>query len=177
MKSRTKELSDLNEKLTEMAYVDYLTGAYNRRYFYYVAKDLVALARRGDTPISAAMIDIDDFKNINDMYGHDVGDKIIKLLINKIRESLRQSDILARFGGDEFVILFPNTSIKNAEIVMQKVREIVEERSALEGISFTISVGVSDLTDSDKEIDTFLKRADEALYISKNSGKNRVTIE
>jgi diguanylate cyclase (GGDEF)-like protein len=162
------------KKLEELTNKDPLTGAYNRRYFYDISQKLIAISKREHKPLSLAIIDIDNFKNINDTYGHDIGDEVIKALVNSINESIRESDILVRFGGEEFIILLPNISIEQTSIVMEKVRNNVQQLK-LQGstISFTISGGVSEYIDTDT-IDTIVKRADENLYKAKKSGKNKI---
>ena len=126
------------------------------------------------------MIDIDKFKNINDTYGHIIGDKIIILLANKLMNSVRKSDTIARFGGEEFAILLPNTNIMQANNFAQKLRKEVEKITYKDStivINFTISLGVSEFdSKEDSNIDGVLNKADKALYKSKNSGRNRVSI-
>ena len=174
IQTRTSELHELNSELTKLTNIDALTGAYNRRYFYSISKELLALAKREKKSLSLAMIDIDNFKQINDTYGHDVGDNILKKLVQKIDEEIRESDILIRFGGEEFVLLLPNTSIKKATMVMENIRQEIEQCILADNIYCTISIGVSEYNTQDSDIDASLKRADQGLYTIKNSGKNRV---
>jgi len=174
VKSRTKNLEKLNQELEIMANTDPLTGAYNRRYFYSVSKSMVSLVVRDKKDLSVVMIDIDKFKNINDKYGHDVGDIVIKELVVIVLDVIRKSDVLARFGGEEFAIILPNTTIKGAEIVAQKIRTRIEDSIVLNKIKYTVSIGVSKLLENENDIDNILIRADKALFLAKEAGRNKV---
>ncbi|MEN8303416.1 MAG: diguanylate cyclase [Campylobacterota bacterium] len=174
IEERTKELLVLNEKLEQMAHVDSLTGAYNRRYFYEISKKIVSFAKREKNPLSLAMLDIDKFKNINDKYGHDIGDEILKIFVNKIKHNIRESDIFVRYGGEEFIILLPNTDREHALLITEKLREIIESCDVIAEVRFTVSIGVSTFFSSADNIENLIKRADKALYEAKNSGRNRV---
>ncbi len=174
VKNRTMELLEVNEKLQDMAYIDSLTGAYNRHYFYEYVKNIISLTKREKTPLSFAMIDIDKFKDINDTYGHDKGDDVLKVLVREIQTNIRESDILVRFGGEEFVLVFPNTSLSQALIISEKLRKIIQNCILVKDVRFTISIGVSEYIISKDDINSVLKKADTALYEAKNSGRNRV---
>ncbi len=176
LKDKEIELQMLNKELTKLTNIDPLTGIYNRRYFYNISKELIALTKRENRELSLAIIDIDDFKQINDTHGHDIGDDVLKLLVKKVRETIRNSDILIRFGGEEFIVLLSNTSSKQAMIVMEKVREVIEEQKFMKNVSFTISIGISEHIKEEIAIESLFKRADLALYSAKESGKNRVEI-
>lgn len=166
-------LNKLNKELQDLTNLDPLTGAYNRRYFSHVSKELLAVTRREKNNLSLAMIDIDDFKHVNDTYGHHMGDIILKNLVNTINPNLRESDFLARFGGEEFVILLLNTNASQAQIILEKLRAIIQN-STFEEISITISIGISEYSLDETNISQTLQRADEGLYIAKKSGKNRI---
>ena len=174
------ELNIANEKLREQATRDYMTNLYNRRYFIDISNNIISITKRDKLSLCLIMIDIDDFKKINDTYGHDKGDKVIKLLSGRLNEFVRQSDIVARFGGEEFVILLPNTNKEGAFKLAEEIRKDIESLEIQEGdktISFTISLGLDRFDiDEDISIDDLVKRADKALYISKRSGKNKTTI-
>ena len=120
IKLLNKELEYNQEELKLLASTDPMTQLYNRRYFAKVSEHTLDLARRNKKEVSLIMIDIDKFKNINDTYGHDIGDKVIIFLANQLKNYQRKSDIVCRFGGEEFVVLLPNTSIEDANIVAQK---------------------------------------------------------
>lgn len=175
---QTQALKLAQRKLRQLANRDPLTNIYNRRYFADMAQKIVALARREEEPLSLIMLDVDNFKTINDKYGHSIGDEVIRVLATNLVSLGRQSDITARFGGEEFAIMLPNTDIKNALNYAQKIRRDIEKitfHCEDELINFTVSIGVDEFKpDKDKTIDEALNRADKALYKAKKSGKNRV---
>ena len=166
-------------RLEELAYLDPLTKLYNRRYFENMSAHLVDLAKRNEESISVLSLDIDDFKKINDTYGHDGGDKVLISLAKYLISSSRTSDLVARFGGEEFIILLPKTDIYGAEILAEKIRYGIESLSVdveeNQSVKFTVSIGLSEIKFSDEEsMDDALKRSDHALYRAKFNGKNRV---
>jgi len=170
------DLEESKKELKLLASTDSMTGLYNRRYFQYISENIAALDRRDKEDTAFIMLDIDKFKSINDTFGHAFGDRCIIFLAKILNELKRESDLLFRFGGDEFLILLPKTSQKGALNLSQKIRVRVEE-SIIEDekISFTVSIGVSVLTNDDKNVEGVLIRADKALYNSKESGRNRVS--
>jgi len=175
---RKEELQIAHIELKELANRDSMTNLFNRRYFYDIAKELISLIKRDKKDMALLMIDIDKFKDINDTYGHNTGDTFIKLLASLMMEHTRNSDVVARIGGEEFVILLPDTSKDGAFKIANKIRIITEQQTVTEKnkkIKFTISIGVGefDILHEDK-IEDVLKRADEALYKAKNSGRNKV---
>lgn len=161
------------KKLSE---VDYLTQILNRRSFYDQTLPYINLAQRQKQPFSIIMTDIDHFKRINDTYGHDMGDKILVESAKVFRNNLRNYDILARFGGEEFVIFISNVDELNAIYVSEKLRKGFKSNFAdkLE-YPVTVSLGVSTWTSGPVEIDELITKADKALYVSKNSGRDKVT--
>jgi diguanylate cyclase (GGDEF)-like protein len=173
-----KELKLRTEKLIELANKDPLTHLFNRRYLKDITSHLINISTRLKSTISVLLIDIDNFKSINDNYGHAIGDDVIVSLANILIKSTRQSDIAVRFGGEEFVIILPNTSKENAINLAQNIRKDVENQVvAIDNnkISYAISVGVSIVNDGEKNFDKSLNRADKALYNSKKNGKNQVS--
>jgi diguanylate cyclase (GGDEF)-like protein len=174
VKLRTKDLLALNVELERIAHTDPLTGAYNRRYFFDVAKQCIELAKREKHSISIVMIDIDKFKKINDSFGHDTGDNVIKCLVDEVSGIIRASDVFSRFGGEEFILLFPNTELHGALITSEKIRKTIANCSKIDKISFTISLGVSEYNESENDINDVIKRADKALYNAKRNGRNRI---
>ncbi len=174
------DLKKSKEELKLLSSVDYLTKLYNRRYFSKVSEDIIHLAIRDKTPTSIIMIDIDKFKNINDTYGHKIGDEVIINLSNTLKELTRTSDIVCRYGGEEFVILLPQTSLIGAEIIANKIKNTIElislEIPNNKIIKYTVSLGVSESQVEDSDIEVVLKRADDALYEAKNSGRNKVCV-
>jgi diguanylate cyclase (GGDEF)-like protein len=174
---RTQKLEDIQLKLIEQANRDPLTDLYNRRYFNEIGKNLISISKRENQNLSVMIMDIDDFKNINDTYGHSVGDKVIIFVADILRSTARESDICVRFGGEEFVIVLPNTAFDASQNLAEKIRKKVEDARIVipdnKDIKFTISVGISQVSKNDIKIESTLKRADEALYEAKTSGKNQ----
>lgn len=171
---RTKEQT---EKYSELAYNDYLTGVNNRRSFELKASQVLATYRRSKQPFSIIMCDIDNFKGYNDKYGHEVGDIMITSFAEACLSNLRDSDILGRFGGDEFVILIPEQNKKQALIVTQKLQKVIRDISVLvedEELTMTCSMGVSTISDPQMTIQELLSIADDCLYDAKKSGRNCV---
>ena len=175
VENRTHELLEVNEELSRISKLDPLTGAYNRRYFSEVLEELFALSKRQNTPLSLAIMDMDDFKSINDRYGHDIGDKVLQVFVDIIQGHIRESDLFARFGGEEFILLLPHTDLQQAVIVLEKLRKLVASCDTVTGVSFTVSIGVSELNIDEDTIQTLIKRADNALYKAKQSGKNKTS--
>ena len=177
---QTEALREAQTKLKEQANRDPLTNMYNRRYFADISKKIIAISKRTKEPLSVMMIDIDKFKNINDTYGHAVGDEVIKLLSNRLESLIRESDVVARFGGEEFAIILPNADGVNAMDMAQRIRKDIEDISyplESKAIKFTVSIGIDTFNhEKDDSIDTSLNRADKALYISKSDGRNQVSI-
>ncbi len=167
----------LEQKLQLIAMTDELTGVYNRRYFMIKGTEELYRAKRYKLPFSLLMFDADYFKNINDNYGHDMGDKVLKHLTFLLEENLRNIDILGRLGGEEFGILLPNTEPDQAMILAQRLRQIIEENSLTvkeQLIPLTVSIGLSSFTPDIINLDDLLKRADIALYQAKENGRNCV---
>jgi diguanylate cyclase (GGDEF)-like protein len=175
--------SRLYEENQELAATDPLTGLYNRRHFYTLASHEFNMARRFNQSITAIMVDIDHFKRVNDTYGHLVGDIVLQNVANRCNESLRQSDILCRYGGEEFVILMIGTTLESALQIAERLRKrIADTPIETEGksISITVSLGVAALGPymhpvSLTGLDILINRADQALFTSKQNGRNRVT--
>jgi len=176
------DISDLKEKeryLEELASKDQLTKLYNRRYFIEIGTSLIHLAQREKVDLSLMMLDIDNFKKVNDTYGHDVGDIVLQTIAKTMNSHARESDIIARWGGEEFIFILPKTSKEGALVVAQKLCNTVEKTKInfKNGELFvTVSIGVSTLIEKDS-LDTITKRADNALYKAKNGGKNQVRFE
>ncbi|NQY93719.1 MAG: GGDEF domain-containing protein, partial [Campylobacteraceae bacterium] len=177
---QSNELKEAHDELKELSNRDPMTNLYNRRYLSEVSNELFLLSKRNNSALSVLMIDIDKFKYINDSYGHDIGDEVIKLLANTLTQSLRETDIVARLGGEEFVIILPETNLKGAEKKAEEIRQTVEELSYNISTSkkreFTVSIGVSEYNKTDISFDTLLKKADKALYEAKEKGRNRVEL-
>ena len=167
----------INEKLKHIASIDKLTKLYNRNKFYEIAQNEIERAKRYKRALSLIIFDIDHFKRINDTYGHNIGDYVLLELSNLIKKNIRKNDIAFRWGGEEFIVLAPETDIDGASKLAEKLREAVENFNFDKVGKVTISLGVAEYNENkDKDIDSLINRADEALYISKESGRNRVTI-
>ena len=168
---------ETEQKLFVQASTDTLTGLYNRRQFFALTDQAFAMAAREHSSYCVIMLDIDHFKAINDTYGHDAGDVVLQHLADILKKTLRKSDIIARWGGEEFIVFLQNTSPEKGVGPANKLREAVEATSVTVGdktISFTISLGVS--TSQTPDIGTIQKEADLALYHSKENGRNQVTL-
>ncbi len=180
VKERTKELERSQIKLKELASKDPLTNLYNRRSLFELVQSLVNSAKREKQNISLVMFDIDKFKNVNDTYGHAIGDIVIKEFANLINNT-RESDIVARIGGEEFVLVLPNTdkdgAYKIAIKILESTRDLKIEVKENESLYFTVSGGV-DLFNLDEPdaLHQSLQRADRALYKAKISGRNRIIL-
>lgn len=177
---KTVELENMRKQLTIEATTDVLSGLYNRRYFYNISKQYYLTANKYNQELSVLMIDIDTFKNINDTYGHTVGDKIIESSAKILTKVTRNSDIVARYGGEEFIILLTETGIDNAEELAERIRVTIENNHIVldsgEVVHITVSIGVTQLNNTkDKNIEMTIKRCDNALYESKNKGRNMVS--
>ncbi len=171
-------LKNAFRKLHRQSTTDWLTRLGNRRDFYAQAAREVERSRRYNAPLALMMLDIDHFKQINDQYGHAAGDKVLRDLGEVCRATLRNIDIAARMGGEEFAVLMPGTpmemAVDAAQRLLQKLSGIVVDLPDQQFVSFTVSIGVSILKSSDMAIDDVLSRADFALYEAKQGGRNQV---
>lgn len=184
IKDRGTELSRINEKLIkkasileESASTDFLTKLYNRRKFdSLIEYEIEQIKRYKHGSLCILLLDIDNFKAVNDTHGHDTGDEILKEIAKIIKISSRSSDVASRWGGEEFSISLSHTNIEEALIVAQKIRITIENFKFTNDLSITCSFGLSQFRTSDT-YQTFFKRADNALYEAKNTGKNKVVLE
>lgn len=173
---RVNELQVELDKASRLVRHDQLTGALNRRGFDEIYDSEVARARRRQSPLCVALLDIDNFKKLNDSLGHDAGDAALIHLVSVIRDTLRPQDTLARFGGEEFIILLPDTTVEDAGKALTRVQRELTRRFFLannEKVLITFSAGVTEVRNDDTQA-TAVKRADEAMYSAKTTGKNRV---
>ncbi|HZW24074.1 MAG TPA: diguanylate cyclase [Gallionella sp.] len=172
------ERKELQDKLEEQANTDFLTGCASRRHFLKQADQELLRVRRYGGEMSMLMLDLDHFKNINDRYGHQVGDTVLKKLVQVCQGQLRDVDVMGRLGGEEFAIMLPETGIRRAlEIGQRLCHAVAAAESTLDDASplhFTTSVGAASLSADDPHIDAILNRADNALYRAKHGGRNRV---
>ena len=169
---------DFRLELERQANSDPMTGLYNRRAFQEHADRSILLSKRYNTPLTIALCDLDKFKNVNDAYGHNVGDDVILAFAEILKSSIRDSDIVARYGGEEFIILFPNTDEKTAIEVLERIREQTEKTEIqldTSSLNFTASFGLTCIS-SDTQLCDAVKNADQALYKAKTDGRNRVCV-
>ncbi|WP_456485580.1 GGDEF domain-containing protein [Hydrogenimonas sp.] len=169
----------LMEKLREKSLKDGLTGLYNRKFLEEFIDTINRQSDRSETRYAALMLDIDFFKKVNDTYGHDVGDKFIKLLSRTILENIRKGDIAARYGGEEFVVLLHNSTKDGAVKVAERIRKEFSEKTVHlqgENIKKTVSIGVAFMPEQAKTMREAIKYADVALYKAKESGRNKVVV-
>ncbi|RJQ48685.1 MAG: diguanylate cyclase [Nitrospiraceae bacterium] len=176
-----KELKNANEKLRELAVKDGLTNLYNRRFFQNLMEKELESAGRYSHNLSLIMIDIDHFKKINDTFGHPAGDDVLRSVTGLLTEALRKSDTAARYGGEEFVVVLPETDIKGAVTLAERIRKLVEKAEIMidaKAIRITVSLGVTTYTPGKgtKNVAELIKSADTALYNSKQTGRNKISI-
>ncbi len=172
------ERKQLEGELKRRAHIDVLTGLNNRRYFFELAEQELARAKRHGAPLQALMLDVDHFKLVNDTYGHHAGDRVLQKLSEICVQTLREIDLLGRIGGEEFAILLPETKGEQALEVAERLRLAVAVATVPleqgDSIHFTVSIGVARFVATDTKIEDMFKRADTALYAAKNAGRNRV---
>jgi diguanylate cyclase len=173
-----RELKDANNALQESSRTDYLTGLSNRRDMMERLKAELSRANRGRLPMTLLMVDVDQFKNVNDTYGHEIGDALLKSIAATIQAALREYDHPSRWGGEEFLVLLPGTDQDDARIVAEKLRERVASLSLKHdgyALSVTVSLGLAGYQRGES-LTTLLHRADEAMYGAKHLGRNRVEV-
>ncbi|MEF8943649.1 MAG: PAS domain S-box protein [Desulfohalobiaceae bacterium] len=163
----------MEAKLQNMANTDQLTGAYNRHKFLEYLDYEISRVKRNNSPLSLVMFDIDHFKRINDTYGHGTGDETLRELVRITGETLRDVDILTRWGGEEFIVLTPDTDKLSASVLAERLRRTVEEHDFPGAGSVTISLGIVQYT-GNEAIEDLINRVDERMYLAKRSGRNRV---
>ena len=168
-----KELEKQNNKLELLSKTDQLTGVYNRRYYLEVLENEFSYFLKTNKHFYVMMIDIDNFKLINDTYGHLFGDEILKLVANTIKTCLRDHDIISRYGGEEFSIIISHSTDMNGNIIAERIRKSIEELKYRNECSVTVSIGIVKNNINDNVLG-ILKRADDLLYKAKEKGKNRV---
>lgn len=168
------------EILMELAATDELTGVMNRRSVMKSAAEMFAMGRRHNRPLAIMMIDADHFKYINDTYGHDTGDKVLVALAACVRGNLRTTDLLGRFGGEEFIVVMPEATLEEAESVatrmLERIRALRVTTAADTQINFTVSIGISSMDANTAQLAEMIQLADTALYASKNAGRDRYSI-
>jgi len=179
LEEKNRELHQAYIREQLLARTDVLTGINNRRYFFEVAVHEFNAAVRYGHPLTALMFDIDHFKELNDTYGHQAGDDMLRSLAQLARQKLRNADILARYGGEEFIVLLPYTNTKQTYLVAERIRETVAafklETEQAE-IGTTISLGMAEFEPQTDNLDKLIQRADQALYAAKRAGRNKTVV-
>ncbi len=166
-------------EVQRLATTDGLTGIYNRRHFFELAESELNRARRFGHPVSAIMLDIDHFKQVNDTYGHAVGDQVLRVVAKRCGESIRDIDVLGRYGGEEFAVILPSTDLPGARTMAERLRRSVADAPVPTDkgdLTVTISLGVASNAQDDGDVAALLNRADAAMYAAKQAGRNRVAV-
>ena len=167
------------ERIVNLADTDDLTGIWNRRYFRRQLPQEIERARTFSVPLSLLLFDIDDFKQINDSFGHVIGDVVLSELCGAVRETLRPTDSISRFGGDEFAVILPHTDLAGAtavsERLLARIRNLTIPTDEEGAIQCSVSIGIAEYRREDACASDLIRRADERLYLSKRQGKNRYT--
>lgn len=182
LKKLNSEFQKAQQELTRLASTDPLTDLYNRRYFSEISESMFKLAARQESDLSVVLLDADNFKRINDTYGHKVGDNVLIKLAEQIRANVRKSDVVCRYGGEEFIVLLPETDLEGAVVVAENIRQHIEQahvtvNQALD-IEFRASLGVACAEfPQEDHIEQVIYRADNALYRAKEQGKNQVVAD
>lgn len=174
-----KRVAERTEQLRELASREPLTGLYNRRYFNEMLEHRFSEAKRYENAVSCIMLDLDDFKNVNDCFGHQTGDKLLILTAETISGQLRTADVAARFGGDEFIVLLPQTDSDRAHVLGERIAAQLAEqvREHLAGVRITVSMGIASLPSAEIEsAEALMRAADNALYEAKAAGKDRIVV-
>jgi diguanylate cyclase (GGDEF)-like protein/PAS domain S-box-containing protein len=181
LQNSRERIEQQNGELRRLASRDSLTGCFNRRAFFELAADMFDLARRSQTHLCCLMVDIDHFKAFNDNHGHAVGDQVIQVVARSLSAALRQADVLGRYGGEEFCVVLPGAAPKDALALAERMRADIEANAykairSTEVGTITASFGVATFNGSVRSIEVLIDQADQALYRSKQAGRNRVSL-
>ena len=176
------KIRDLREKLLQVSTTDELTGLHNRKYLHERLEQEMSRAKRYGTKLSCLLFDLDFFKVVNDIYGYDWGDVLLRSIADKLKQLIRKEDILTRYGDEEFLLILPNTSEENAFLFAERFRRDIEKMEFIpageeERHPITISGGISTypcLEDTDEDVNTIIRYAEHALYNAKKRGKNKI---
>jgi len=179
---RLRELAEMSEYYKRLSNVDEMTGIYNYRFFMQMLQNEMERHTRYPDPLCLLIVDIDNFKAINDQYGHLVGDSVLRRVAILLKRSVRGCDVLARYGGEEFSVILPATALKDAVIVAERIRKTVAEHrfhlpDGLVLDHVTVTLGLGAFSPSDTNPDALIKKADQALYDGKKNGKNKVVFD
>jgi diguanylate cyclase (GGDEF)-like protein len=178
LRAEIEERKRIEQQLHQLATTDPLTGALNRRHFFELVEQEFDRSQRYGRQISIILVDLDHFKEINDSHGHIAGDQLLQAVANRFTQSLRQMDIFGRYGGDEFVVLLPETNIEQAKLAAERLHKNVTSKAvetSRGSIPLEISIGVASLVNTD-DMEKLLIKTDQALYKAKAEGRNRVVV-
>jgi diguanylate cyclase (GGDEF)-like protein/PAS domain S-box-containing protein len=179
LESVNHELNKAFLREQQLAHTDGLTGLKNRTHFFDLAAQEFGVAARYQQPLTVIMFDIDHFKQVNDTYGHQMGDVMLKAISQIASEQMRETDILARYGGEEFVALFPQSDAQQTVVVAERIRQAIGayvQKSGADSVSVTVSLGIAEILSQGDSLDYLVQRADQALYVAKATGRNKVVI-
>ncbi len=171
------EFKNLFEKEKQQTRIDQLTGISNRQYFYEIAGREIERCRRYKHPFTLAFLDCDNFKYINDHFGHQAGDAFLRKLAGSMHKNVRKTDIVARLGGDEFVVLLIETNLVSSKVVIDRFKSLIFNTIQENKMPMTFSIGVVSCLDAPASVDELIKRADELMYSAKRSGKNTIKFD
>ena len=171
----------LLEGMKQQANIDMLTGLYNRRFLDDYVRKIFAIARRREQPVGMIMMDLDHFKGFNDVYGHEIGDRVLRYFAKTVTDSMRETNLTARYGGEEFTIVLPDTTAKSCILVAERIRKavmamVVPSNSESPLPQLTVSMGIAVFPDHGQTVEEVIQASDKALYESKRNGRNRVTL-
>ncbi len=178
VKIRTQELEDKNKELERLAHYDFLTGIYSRSFFFGLASKYLNTVKRHNLPFHVISLDLDNFKKINDTYGHAVGDKVLVEFTKIVSSYMRKSDLFGRIGGEEFIICIQNNQLDGVKILTEKIRSEFESKKIIinnNQISATVSIGIAQLKSNDT-LEELIEKSDKALYKAKEQGRNQVVV-
>ena len=167
--------------MKHQANIDPLTGLYNRRFLEDYAPKLFAIARRRDQPVGFIMMDLDHFKNINDVYGHEIGDRILRHFARTVTSTMRETNLTARYGGEEFIVVLPDTSTQSCALVAERIRKSVMDMEVPSSTEkplppITVSIGVASFPENGQTVEEVIQASDKSMYESKRNGRNRVSL-
>jgi len=167
--------------MKQQANIDMLTGLYNRRFLEDYARKLIAIAKRRQKPVGLIMMDLDHFKTFNDIYGHEIGDRILRHFAKAVTSPMRETNLAARYGGEEFVVILPDTSAQACQLVAERIRKavmlmVVPSNTDKPLPQVTVSMGIAAFPDHGQTLEEVIQASDKALYESKRGGRNRITV-
>jgi diguanylate cyclase (GGDEF)-like protein len=162
------------KRILQLVRIDFLTGIYNIRAFYKLADSERNRALRNKYNLIVCFIDLDNFKSINDNFGHKVGNELLKKIANLIKKNLRITDIVARLGGDEFIVLLPQTEYDQSIKIMNKLNNIIKDKIKINKLFITMSIGIANFIKIPSSVDIMIQKADNLMYLAKNKGKNNI---